>query len=110
MRYLTPAALCIMIAALSFGMPARRLHAAAPDTSLLCQVEERSGPTTTVLPADRVRPGTEKIDPPEKHRKNCPETRYVNCMPPVPEERRARCSREYIKWMKENCPGSEVVY
>jgi hypothetical protein len=36
--------------------------------------------------------------------------KYVNCMPPVPEQSRAMCRPEYLQWMKEHCPGAEVVY
>lgn len=48
--------------------------------------------------------------PPERPRFRCPETRYVNCMPPVPESRRSTCSRAYLEWMKAHCPNAEVVY
>ena len=108
---MTPAILCIMIAALSsLGAAARWIQAAEPAASLPCEVREHESSLPAIVPADRVRPGTEKIDPPEKHKKRCPETAYVNCMPPISEERRARCNREYIEWMKEHCPGAKVVY
>jgi hypothetical protein len=40
----------------------------------------------------------------------CPRTKYIDCMPPVPEEKRLLCSPEYLKWIKEHCPDVEVVY
>jgi hypothetical protein len=40
----------------------------------------------------------------------CPRTRYINCMPPVPKEKQAMCSRDYLDWAKSNCPGVKVVY
>ncbi len=111
MRYATFAILCITIAALSsLGAAATCLQAAEPAAPLLCEVREPESSLPATVPADRVRPGTEKIDLPEKHKKRCPETGYVNCMPPVSEERRERCNREYIEWMKEHCPGAKVVY
>ena len=106
-----PSALCVVMAALScLGAPAKDLKAAEPGALLACRVEEPISSLPVVKPADRVRPGTEKIDLPAKHKKTCPETGYVNCMPPISAERRARCSREYIEWMKEHCPGAKVVY
>lgn len=43
-------------------------------------------------------------------RTDCPQTKYINCMPPVPRERKELCSRECIEWIKEHCPGIEIVY
>ncbi len=45
----------------------------------------------------------------EPSTKSCPHTTYINCMPPVPKERRPMCTREYLEWMKEHCPGVRVV-
>ncbi|MGO4870457.1 MAG: hypothetical protein ACLPGW_07565 [Roseiarcus sp.] len=40
----------------------------------------------------------------------CPKTQTLNCMPIVPEERRAFCSKQYLDWAAEHCPGLQVVY
>jgi hypothetical protein len=40
----------------------------------------------------------------------CPKTQTLDCMPIVPEERRAFCGREYLDWAAKHCPGLQVVY
>ncbi len=40
----------------------------------------------------------------------CPKTKYIDCMPPVREEKREVCSQEYRKWAESNCPGIRFVY
>jgi hypothetical protein len=40
----------------------------------------------------------------------CPNTQTLDCMPIVPEERRAFCGREYLDWAAEHCSGLQVVY
>lgn len=40
----------------------------------------------------------------------CPEGEYVNCMPPISEEKVEICNDEaYKEWAQENC-GVEFVY
>ncbi len=48
--------------------------------------------------------------PAKQPRKTCPQTRYIDCMPPVKEESRKMCSKEYLDWIKKHCPDVEVVY
>jgi len=55
-------------------------------------------------------PAPARPTPAEAPRSTCPPTKYVNCMPPVPEHLRPMCNPEYLQWMKEHCPGAEVVY
>jgi hypothetical protein len=52
-------------------------------------------------------PGT--VNLPESP-KTCPQTRYINCMPIVPEEKRYICSPEYLEWIRTNCPDVEVIF
>jgi hypothetical protein len=40
----------------------------------------------------------------------CPKTQVLNCMPIVPEERRAFCRKDYLDWAANHCPGLQVVY
>ncbi len=47
---------------------------------------------------------------PKQPRKICPRSRYIDCMPPVKEESRKMCSKEYLDWIKKHCPDVEVVY
>ena len=85
---------------------------------LLCQLpapaDSPSPPSPTtppVLPVEPpVGPAPGKPNPPYPPRNTCPSTRYVNCMPPVPPQSRTLCAPEYLQWMKEHCPGVEVVY
>ena len=53
--------------------------------------------------------GGDKKDRQEPSPRVCPQTTYLNCMPVVPKERREMCTREYLEWIKENCPGVKVV-
>ena len=110
MRYLAPVILLTLVGGLSCLGPAAPAHAAGSAAVLVCQAERPAGPSTAVMPQGRVLPETGKTDPQERQKKTCSKTRYVNCMPPVPEARRAQCSRDYVEWLKENCPGAEVVY
>ncbi|HYA72154.1 MAG TPA: hypothetical protein VEF36_03250 [Roseiarcus sp.] len=40
----------------------------------------------------------------------CPKTQTLNCMPIVPEERRALCRKDYRDWATKHCPGLQIVY
>ncbi|MGD1038950.1 MAG: hypothetical protein ABR878_17690 [Roseiarcus sp.] len=40
----------------------------------------------------------------------CPKARVLDCMPIVPEERRALCRKDYRDWAVKHCPGLQVVY
>jgi hypothetical protein len=40
----------------------------------------------------------------------CPRTRALDCMPIVPEERRALCGKDYRDWARKHCPGLQIVY
>jgi hypothetical protein len=61
-----------------------------------------------VLGADLTAGGAKK-DRQEPSPGVCPQTTYLNCMPVVPKERREMCTKEYLEWIKENCPGVRVV-
>ncbi len=65
-----------------------------------------ASPTLPVEPPVGPAPGKGIQEP----RKTCPRTPSINCLPPVPEKNRSLCSREYLEWVKENCPGVKVVY
>jgi hypothetical protein len=41
---------------------------------------------------------------------HCPPAAYLNCMPPITEDRRQSCSKDYVAWVKANCPNTQVVY
>ncbi len=60
-------------------------------------------------PAEPMRPAVRLPDVPDLSPRECP-GRYINCMPPVPKEKREMCSREYLDWVKEHCPSVKVVY
>jgi capsular polysaccharide biosynthesis protein len=41
----------------------------------------------------------------------CPPTGiYINCMPPITEERQSICGGEYYGWIKTNCPDVKFTY
>jgi len=40
----------------------------------------------------------------------CPRKKTIDCMPPVREEMRPLCTREYIEWVGRNCPDVMVVH
>ncbi|MGO9773032.1 MAG: hypothetical protein ACLPSW_26480 [Roseiarcus sp.] len=40
----------------------------------------------------------------------CPKTPTLNCMPIVPAERRALCSKGFRDWAATHCPGLQIVY
>jgi hypothetical protein len=40
----------------------------------------------------------------------CPKTRALDCMPIVPEERRALCRNDYRDWATKHCPGLQIAY
>jgi len=41
---------------------------------------------------------------------HCPTTPYLNCMPPIGEDRRQACSKEYVAWVQAHCPKTQIVY
>lgn len=41
---------------------------------------------------------------------HCPPAAYINCMPPITEDRRQSCSKDYIAWVQANCPNTQVGY
>lgn len=47
---------------------------------------------------------------PEAVKYECPETRYINCMPLVKESDKDKCAEDYLEWVKSHCPGVQVVY
>jgi hypothetical protein len=40
----------------------------------------------------------------------CPTTAYLNCMPPISDDRRASCAKDYVAWVQLHCPNTQVVY
>lgn len=40
----------------------------------------------------------------------CPKAEVLDCMPIVPEERRALCRKDYRDWAAKHCPGLQIVY
>jgi hypothetical protein len=109
----------VMMVALSApGAAADCLPAMAPTGILLSQLPTPAGspsvPGLSTSPMQQVEPpigpAPAKPAPSEARRFSCPSTKYVNCMPPVPEHLRPMCNPEYLQWMKEHCPGAEVVY
>jgi hypothetical protein len=49
------------------------------------------------------------VVPPEAPRK-CPPPGNLDCMPIVPPERQAFCSRDYADWIGRHCPNTHIVY
>ncbi len=41
---------------------------------------------------------------------SCPATKTINCMPIVTKDKEAQCSKAYLEWVKESCPGITVAY
>jgi hypothetical protein len=118
MRYPAAVALWMMIVILHVPGAAADAGPCEPTGVLLSQVtgpaaspSEPGVDSSSALPVEpRVRPGEALTNSPEQPRKSCPKSAYINCMPPVPRERRPFCSREYLQWVKGHCPGVMVVY
>lgn len=118
MRYLAIVALSMMIFTIPASCPAEdRSGALAP---VGVAGGRSSGPSvSSVAPAVTTSPVL-PVEPPTgpptagpgfpERREACPSTAYINCMPPVPKERRSMCSPAYLHWIKEHCPGVKVVY
>jgi hypothetical protein len=108
----------MMVAFPTPGAAADCLPSMAPTGILLSQLPAPAGspsvPGLSTSPMQQLEPpiGSAPAKPasPEAPRLTCPPTKYVNCMPPVPEQSRPMCRPEYLPWMKEHCPGAEVVY
>jgi hypothetical protein len=108
----------MMVALLPLGVAADSLPSTEPPGILLSQLPTPTGsssvPGLSTSPMQQLEPpigpAPAKPAPSEARRFSCPSTRYVNCMPPVPEHLRPMCNPEYLRWMKEHCPGAEVVY
>ncbi len=60
--------------------------------------------------AGEAREASPPMRPADQPAMSCPQTRYIDCMPPVSAARRAMCGKQYLEWLKVNCPGVEVVY
>ncbi|MFA6250011.1 MAG: hypothetical protein WC686_00715 [Candidatus Shapirobacteria bacterium] len=41
---------------------------------------------------------------------SCPKTKYHNCMPIVADHLKKFCTKEYLDWVKINCPGVEILH
>ena len=111
MRYRAPLALW-MVVSLLFCLGRPRARFMPPSRGPHRPVEPPApAVSTSALPDEpQIRPMPEESNIPEVPPRVCPATRYVNCMPPVPQERRSMCSSNYVKWIKEHCPGVEVTY
>jgi hypothetical protein len=68
-----------------------------------------AGVAVSAQAADVPAPGPtgEATKPPDDH---CPPTAYINCMPPITEDRREACSKDYIAQVEAHCPNTQVVY
>jgi len=53
---------------------------------------------------------TPKPAKPPEARRTCPPPGTLNCMPIVPPERQAFCSRDYADWIGRHCPNTQIVY
>jgi len=71
---------------------------------LLCLLVGAPGALAQSPPA-----ATKPTVPPEAPRQ-CPPPGTLDCMPIVPPERRAFCSRDYAEWIGRNCPNTHIVY
>jgi hypothetical protein len=40
----------------------------------------------------------------------CPPPGFLDCMPIVPRERQAYCTRDFRDWITTNCPEVQIVY
>jgi len=47
---------------------------------------------------------------PSEARRKCPPPGTLDCMPIVPPERQAFCSRDYADWTGRHCPNTKIVY
>lgn len=59
------------------------------------------------IPPVKMLPG---IASPKQPGGTCPQVRYIDCMPPLAEQARQMCGKEYLEWIKEHCPEVEVVF
>jgi hypothetical protein len=95
---------CLVLIAL-FGAaapawPGDRRLAWSPETS-----------TSSIVPEGQpVDKADQPVNGDEDSRRKCPRTEYINCMPPVSGPAKAFCDPDYLRWVKEHCPGVKVVY
>ncbi len=47
---------------------------------------------------------------PAEAQRECPPPGTLDCMPIVPPERQAFCSRDYAEWIGRHCPNTQIVY
>jgi len=63
-------------------------------------------------PGDKIPPV--KIPPcialPKQPGGTCPQVRYIDCMPPLTDQARQMCGKDYLEWIKEHCPCVKVVF
>ncbi len=105
--------LCIgMLLAIGLVMIPDAVWAASLGSDALQGVKPTLDPTIPVTPVPQVSPSvrTAPAPQPPETRFECPKIRSVNCMPPVQGPTRPLCTKEYIDWVKANCPGVEIVH
>jgi hypothetical protein len=44
------------------------------------------------------------------HDYKCPDRKFIDCQPPVPEKDKKYCEGDYHEWIKKNCPDVKFVY
>lgn len=40
----------------------------------------------------------------------CPRGKTIDCMPTIGEDKHQQCSKDYLSWVNQNCPGVTVAY
>jgi hypothetical protein len=85
----------VLLLALLFGPALAQTPCNCAPDDLGCQSTCRATPKPAV--------------PPESKR-TCPPTGTLDCMPIVPPERQAFCSRDYADWIGRHCPNTQIVY
>jgi hypothetical protein len=71
-------------------------------------------PTIPVIPSPQPTPRqgagpAPAVQPPEV-RYECPKTAYIDCMPMIHGTNQPMCTKEYLEWAKDYCPGVQVVH
>jgi hypothetical protein len=69
-----------------------------------------AGAAVPARAADAPVPGPAQAAPKPPPDYHCPPTAYINCMPPISDDRRESCSKDYIVWVQTHCPNSQVAY
>jgi hypothetical protein len=68
-----------------------------------------AGAAIPVRAADAPAPGSPQAAPKLPQEYHCPPT-AIHFMPPISDDRRESCSKDYIAWVQAHCPNSQIVY